>query len=447
MNALRITTILRRTPQGQAPKPCRNQLLFALKICAAASGALVVALTGTTSTVLADESQQGVYNQGIGFFNVSNCQANPQTGYAITLFGSDNIEKAYNFLIGQGLSPTATAAIIGNLYEESGIDPKIVEASPPYDSDTMPDSIRGNHGYGIAQWTNYDRQQNLLNFAQKAGKPESDLGVQLGYLWVEATTTYKSTLDKIKVLSDTDTATKVWMDGFESPRADVAHLDIRQEEARKVILKYGNGGAGLTCLGSTNFATDFVTYKQCDYTNSPREERNPPWAGAPYGKATVCFAGCGPSAMAMIITNLTGQHVTPDMTAAYGYNTHVDGYPTGTAADDGWGGSYGNLLGPVIGEHWGVHSKPIDNFSIDEINKTLRSGGLVLAGGHMDSDTAANHGPFSTGGHFVVIRAITSDGKWLIGNSGGWPDNIQYDPQWIYSNSMTAHNAWAITRG
>src|SRR5581483_9508154 len=68
---------------------------------------------------------------------------------------------------------------------------------------------------------------------------------------------------------------------------------------------------------STKYIDGFTIYSQYD----------PDWANKPYGDTTIAAAGCGPSAMAMIITALTGQSVTPDVTAAYAdsQNLYVNG--------------------------------------------------------------------------------------------------------------------------
>ena len=42
-----------------------------------------------------------------------------------------------------------------------------------------------------------------------------------------------------------------------------------------------------------------------------------PWKGMSYGSSTIGASGCGPTSMAIIISTLTGQTVTPQMTCAY----------------------------------------------------------------------------------------------------------------------------------
>lgn len=358
--------------------------------------------------------------------------------------GNDNVEKAYNYFIAKRLSPIAAAGIVGNLMEESGVDPRNVE-NPPSESDTIPPSIIGKYGYGIAQWTSAGRQNNLIAAAQAVGKKEGDLGVQLDYLWKEATTDYASVLSRVKAATTIEDSTRIWMGpgGYENP--SVPHYDIRLKDAKDAYAKYGGGTAAPNgCVGSTNFVTNFVEYKQC---NSPSEHISVPWATAHYGDATVCFSGCGPSAMAMIISNMTGQRVTPDMTAAYGaaHGTAapvLDKYGDPVPGTLGENGSYGAILAPVLSEHWGLKSTNI-GFSpskINTINDALRNGSLILA---------AAHGPlpFSTVGHFIVIRAVTDDGKWLVGNSMvgiGNTLNTKYDPVQMTA-SATFSNAWIIS--
>lgn len=424
-------------------KCLRSSSLTSFVLC------LVVLLSSTPITYAISQNDLNGIKTNTPFYDPTANSCVTSSGSS-ALNGSDPQEKAYDYFISKGLTPVATAGLVGNFVVESlGVNPKIVQANPPYESNTLPDSILGKAGYGIAQWTNIDRQKALISSAHDAGKLESDLGVQLDYAWKEITTSYTSVLNKAKQATTPQIAATIWMNGYESPAASQAQEKARQDAAVALYTAHGTGiASGGTCQ-STNFATSFITYKQCDtytsYSETPEEKQAAhQWSNFLYGLGkssdnTVCFEGCGPSAMAMIITNMTGQRVTPDMTAAYGRAHGTLGTPDGS-------GSVGYLLGPVIGGHWGLKSTPIADFNIDAINRALRNGALILANGHADSKDAELNGPFSQGGHFVVIRAVTADGKWLIGNSGGWPDNKAYDPAWVYANTMTQHYAWALTK-
>ena len=49
------------------------------------------------------------------------------TGSTGTLTGNDNLEKIYNYFLGKGLTDFQAAGIVGNISQESGGDPTIVQ--------------------------------------------------------------------------------------------------------------------------------------------------------------------------------------------------------------------------------------------------------------------------------------------------------------------------------
>ena len=107
----------------------------------------------------------------------SGTDASNEVSGDIKVTGNNNVEKVWNFFTGKGFSPAATAGILGNMYQESGVNPA---------------SIQGNGkgpAAGIFQWENYNtktsRFGNLYKRAQKAGKSWKDLGVQLDYALAE----------------------------------------------------------------------------------------------------------------------------------------------------------------------------------------------------------------------------------------------------------------------
>jgi tail lysozyme len=92
---------------------------------------------------------------------------------ASNLTGNNNAQKALNYFMGKGLTREQAAGIVGNLMQESRINP----------NDTTGD---GGRSHGIAQW-NGQRLSNLKQFAASQGKPWNDLGVQLDFMWHEMT--------------------------------------------------------------------------------------------------------------------------------------------------------------------------------------------------------------------------------------------------------------------
>lgn len=104
----------------------------------------------------------------------------------------ERYRATWAYFIGKGLSAEATAGVMGNLEAESGIDPHNTEDTAPVpDGPEIPiEAIRSKWGYGIAQWTYYNRQEALIAMAQSTGRSTGDLILQLDYLWYELENNY-----------------------------------------------------------------------------------------------------------------------------------------------------------------------------------------------------------------------------------------------------------------
>jgi hypothetical protein len=114
---------------------------------------------------------------------------------------------------------------MGNLQAESGFNPGIEEKGV----------TRKDKGYGLAQWT-FGRRTNLENYAAAAGKPASDLGVQLEFLWFELNDAYKAnTLDVILASSSLEECTYVFLTKFERPADIAGNKPIRLGFAQNIL--------------------------------------------------------------------------------------------------------------------------------------------------------------------------------------------------------------------
>lgn len=154
-------------------------------------------------------------------------------GSATKLKGSTYAQKTWNFFRDKGVSKETTAGIMGNLQQESGINPKSRQANGP--------------GRGIAQWSVGGRFNTLVNRAKKAHKSWEDLGVQLDFLWYELNggeATTKSVLNNrfggfkhfIKN-HDVDWAVRAFEQSFE--RAGKPNYPNRYKYAHDFYNKYG----------------------------------------------------------------------------------------------------------------------------------------------------------------------------------------------------------------
>jgi hypothetical protein len=241
----------------------RFQLTRSLAIIGIVLFALLQPLSASASSL--SQAQINALTSGVLYFNT---EESAQMCGSV-LVGSNFGEQIFNFLVGKGLSPVQAAGLMGNLQAESGLDPARVQSThaPEGDSDVM--NINGHTGYGLAQWTSLGRQQNLHAAAVAAGAKDSDILVQLNYLWTELNGGYKSsTLTPLLAATDIREATSIVMIHFEAPfdKSQSAQND-RAALSIGLLAKYGSSTTPTSTASSTN-ATVTTTSSGCGDTGS-----------------------------------------------------------------------------------------------------------------------------------------------------------------------------------
>lgn len=141
-------------------------------------------------------------------------------------------EKIWNFFIEKGYSEYAVAGLMGNLSQESGLDPTIVST---------------NGSIGICQW-NYERKTQLENYANVMGKDATDLDIQLEFLNMELLGNSEYAIDgfmgnteaKEKWINATNVeeATSQFCEGFSRPGNPLMEERIKKAESFYEV--YGN---------------------------------------------------------------------------------------------------------------------------------------------------------------------------------------------------------------
>ena len=149
------------------------------------------------------------------------------TGSTETIVGTNNTEKAFNFLVGNGYSKEQAAGVCGNFIVESGMDPTIVSKVP------------GEASFGIAQWNPAaGRLQRLESYAADRNLDYRTLETQLQFFHYEFTTEGKYYgYNKFKAMGSYIQATVHICDKYEKP--GVKHLKRRIAAAKKVLETYG----------------------------------------------------------------------------------------------------------------------------------------------------------------------------------------------------------------
>lgn len=146
------------------------------------------------------------------------------------LKGTTNEERIWNFLTGKGLSHAGAAGLMGNLYAESGLNPKNLQNTferklgftddsytAAVDDDSYEDFVWDGAGYGLAQWTHWSRKEKLIIFAASRKCSVGDLGVQLDFLFKELSGSYKSVLETLKTAASVKAASDCVLLNFEKP--------------------------------------------------------------------------------------------------------------------------------------------------------------------------------------------------------------------------------------
>lgn len=140
----------------------------------------------------------------------------------------------------------------------------------------------------------------------------------------------------------------------------------------------------IPALGDVRFtdgAVEVVYYNQYD-------ER---YADQPYGTDPIGGYGCGPTAMAIVVSSLTDDMVDPIEMAKWSYD---NGYWCSKS------GSYHALI-PAAAKEWGLPVEGCPATEPQRIVDALGEGKLVVA--------LMSKGHFTSSGHFIVLRGVEDE--------------------------------------
>ena len=158
-------------------------------------------------------------------------------------------------------------------------------------------------------------------------------------------------------------------------------------------------GNSIPSLGDVTFSdgvTPVVYYNQLD-------ER---YAGQPYGTDNIGGYGCGPTAMAIVVSSLTDDMVDPIKMAHWSYE---NGYWCKSS------GSYHALI-PAAAEEWGLPVSGCTTSEPQRILDALAEGKLVVA--------IMSEGHFTSSGHFIVLRGV-KDGQIMVADPASYKRSEQ----------------------
>lgn len=159
----------------------------------------------------------------------------------------------------------------------------------------------------------------------------------------------------------------------------------------------GGSSGGDSYIGNIDANGDIIIYdtvgksvKKVVYFNQGEE----PWANMSYGSSTIRASGCGPTSLAIVISTLTGQTVTPEMTCSYSIANGEYIYGLGTC----------HSFPMNAAHHWGLNCERVGKDRMGDVVNALKDGKMVVE--ICEAYTITGSGS----GHFIVLTGVTKDG-------------------------------------
>lgn len=90
-------------------------------------------------------------------------------------------------------------------------------------------------GFGIAQWTWWERKKNLLDFAKSLGKSVGDLSMQVQFMFKEMQLKYTKTWKVLTTTNDYKEAVKICVNEYEKPANASAAIQTRCNYAKAFL--------------------------------------------------------------------------------------------------------------------------------------------------------------------------------------------------------------------
>jgi tape measure domain-containing protein len=166
-----------------------------------------------------------------------------------------NLRMIAQFLASKGLDRAHIAAILGNLKTESGFSPTAYNAA--------------EGAIGIAQWEG-SRRTALRAFAARHGASETNLPVQLAFMWRELR--QRGQLGGFVHTHGVNRAAQFWQSQFEV--SDPSSLGDRQANARALFGMLGSGAITATggASGAVSVAADRARQARKDAVQALRDQ-------------------------------------------------------------------------------------------------------------------------------------------------------------------------------
>lgn len=148
----------------------------------------------------------------------------------MSLIGSNNEQKIWNYLYAKLKNAYGVAGIMGNIQAESGLRPNNLQNSyekklgftddtytKAVDNGSYTNFVQDKAGYGLVQWTYWSLKQDLYNYAKAHKKSIGDMEMQLEFLCKQLSENYATVWNTCKNAKSVPEASNVMLLKFERP--------------------------------------------------------------------------------------------------------------------------------------------------------------------------------------------------------------------------------------
>lgn len=161
-------------------------------------------------------------------------------------------------------------------------------------------------------------------------------------------------------------------------------------------------------------------------------QSDPLWADLPYGSDNIGRYGCGPTAMAMVVSSMTELSIAPAEMAVWAKS---QGY---------WASGSGSYLSIVEGTAtaYGLQCTSLTNPTPEQLVQALAGGQIAVA--------LMGRGHFTNNGHFILFRGATLSGEILVADPNSRERSLSlWDAELLIDElSSSRHNGaplWLIS--
>lgn len=148
----------------------------------------------------------------------------------MSLSGSNNEQKIWNYLYEKLKNAYGVAGIMGNMMAESGLRPNNLQNSyektlgytddsytAAVDNGSYTNFVYDKAGYGLVQWTYWSLKKGLYDYVKASGKSIGDLEIQLEFLCKQLSESYSAVWNACKTAKSVLEASNAMLLKFERP--------------------------------------------------------------------------------------------------------------------------------------------------------------------------------------------------------------------------------------